>query len=118
MTHEGSLIEEYDFNKAVFCFFKIGIEKERIILYNDISIKSGKASLPPESIWLSAGCLLLAEEMIIKGRDKTMAYRQKNKAVSEKTKQTKRAGGRQAAEMPVVAGFTGNLSDGSDSAFD
>ena len=29
-----------------------------------------------------------------------MAYRQKNKTVSEKAKQTKRAGGRQAAEMP------------------
>ena len=38
--------------------------------------------------------------MIIKGRDKTMAYRQKNKVVSEKTKQAKQAGSRQAAEMP------------------
>lgn len=37
--------------------------------------------------------------MIIKGRDKTMAYRQKNKAVSEKTK-AKRAGSRPAVEMP------------------
>jgi len=43
-------------------FFKIGIEKGRIILYNDISITSVKTGLPPESIWLSAGCLLPVEE--------------------------------------------------------
>ena len=81
MTHENSLIEKDNFNKAVFLqfrqaklwlecakslpgegFFKIGIEKGRIILYNDISITSVKTGLPPESIWLSAGCLLPVEE--------------------------------------------------------